>query len=422
MSHHLSKSGAQKFMLGFLFTCITMVLYCLSTPALQASTQRLPVTPPCTYQTPTMQGQNSYLSRGTRELERCTPKLNLMFLKTHKTAGSTVLNILLRFGQRNQLKFALPNSRNDFFYPAPFDRMQVKDYSPGACFNIVCNHMRFNVPEVEALLPQNAFFFTILRDPALVFESSFHYYKKVVPLTWRIQGEDKLSAFLNEPNRYFSQDGFNSYYLKNLQFFDLGYDNSLGPEDPAVDQAIQAVSERFQLVLISEHFEESLILLKDALCWQMDDLLFFKLNARRDASVSQLTPEQTAKARDWNGADWKLYRHFNTTLWAKVDAYGRKRMERDVRELRRRNTEMSAICIDGGMAVEEGDIRDQSMKPWQPLGESSILGYNLRTNIDQKYSELCRKMLTPEIQYLAELGVNLWITRLWGWVKDILSL
>ncbi|XP_076876735.1 galactosylceramide sulfotransferase isoform X2 [Brachyhypopomus gauderio] len=373
MSHHQHKLAAQRLTLGILFTCVTMILYCFSTPSLQASTQRLPRTAPCTHQALAIQKREiPQASKGLKEMKRCKPK--------------------------------------------------VKDFSPGACFNIICNHMRFNAAEVEVLLPHDAFFFTILRDPAMVFESSFHYYKKVVPLTWRIRQEDKLTAFLNEPNHYFATDGFNSFYLKNLQFFDLGYDNNLDPEDPTVERAIRAISERFQLILIAEHFEESLILLKDALCWETDDLLFFKLNARRGASVSQLTSELRAKAREWNSIDWKLYRHFNATLWAKVDAYGRKRMEKDVRELRRRNTEMSAICIDGGIAVEEGDIRDQSMRPWQPVGESSILGYNLRTNIDQQYRELCRKMLTPEIQYLSELGVNLWITRLWGWFKDFLSL
>ncbi|XP_072515474.1 galactosylceramide sulfotransferase [Salminus brasiliensis] len=414
MHQHTSRSGVQKLVLGFLFTCVTMVLYCFSTPGLQANTHRSSVAAPCTHPTPRTLEQTVS--------ERCMPKVNLMFLKTHKAASSTILNILFRFGQRNQLRFALPDSRNDFLYPAPFDRTQVKDYRPGACFNIVCNHMRFNEPEVKALLPDDAFFFTILRDPALVFESSFHYYNRVMPLTWRIRGEDKLSAFLNEPESYFTPDRFNSFYLRNLQLFDLGHDNTLEPEDVAMNEAIRAVSEHFQLVLMAEHFEESLILLKEALCWQMDDLLYFKLNARRGASVSQLTPELQAKARAWNGADWKLYRHFNATLWARVDAYGRKRMERDVRELRRRNMEMSAICIDGGTAVEEGDIRDESMKPWQPLGENSILGYNLRTDIDQEYIELCRKMLTPEIQYLTDLGVNLWLTRLWGWVKDIMAL
>ncbi|KAB5543331.1 hypothetical protein PHYPO_G00077800 [Pangasianodon hypophthalmus] len=378
MDHHLPRSGAHKLMLGFLFTCITMMLYCFSTPTFQANTPRFSVPAPCANKTPPWQKKNDFFS--TTEVEHCVPKVNLMFLKTHKAASSTILNILLRFGEKNGLKFALPNGRNDFSYPATFTRMHVKDYRPGACFNIICNHMRFNAPEVEALLPGDAFFFTILRDPALVFESSFHYYNRVVPLTWRIH------------------------------------------EDPIVDSAIRAIAERFQLVLIAEHFEESLILLKDALCWQMDDLLFFNMNTRRPTSVSQLTPELRAKAREWNGVDWKLYRYFNATLWAKVDAYGRKRMEKEVKELRQRNSEMAAICISGGMAVEAQDIRDQSMRPWQPVGESSILGYNMRSNIEQRYRELCRKMLTPEIQYLTDLGVNLWMTRLWGWFKAILTL
>ncbi|MGL4335256.1 MAG: hypothetical protein ACRCST_00075 [Turicibacter sp.] len=54
------------------------------------------------------------------------------------------------------------------------------------------------------------------------------------------------------------------------------------------------------------------------------------------------------------------------------------------------------------------------------MGKASILGYNLRADIDPQHQELCRKMLTPEIQYLTNLGVDLWITRLWGWFKDIL--
>lgn len=381
---------------------------------------RLPVPAPCANKTPPWQKKKSSIS--TSEVEHCVPKVNLMFLKTHKAASSTILNILLRYGEKNGLKFALPNGRNDFSYPTSFMRMHVKDYRPGECFNIICNHMRFNVPEVEALLPDNAFFFTILRDPALVFESSFHYYKRVVPLTWRIHSEDKLKDFLNDPQLYFDSTGINSFYLKNLHFFDFGFDNTLEPEDTGVDSAIRAIAERFQLVLIAEHFEESLILLKDALCWQMDDLLFFNMNTRRPTSVSHLTPELKAKAREWNGVDWKLYRYFNATLWAKVDAYGRKRMEKEVKELRQRNSEMAAICISGGTAVEDEDIRDQSMRPWQPVGESSILGYNMRSNIEQQYRELCRKMLTPEIQYLVDLGVNLWMTRLWGWFKDFLTL
>ncbi len=185
-----------------------------------------------------------------------------------------------------------------------------------------------------------------------------------------------------------------------------------------VQESIEYIEKRFQLVLISDHFEESLILLKDALCWQMDDLLFFKLNARNVMSVFPMSPELRTRAREWNGADWRLYRHFNATFWARVENYGRSHMEEQVRELRRRNAEMEAICIDGGGAVEAADITDGHMKPWQPIGKASILGYNLRSDIERQYEEVCRKMLTPEIQYLTDLGVNLWVTRLWGWFKD----
>ena len=77
-------------------------------------------------------------------------------MKTHKTASSTLLNILFRFGQKHELKFAFPNGRNDFHYPSYFARSLVQDYRPGACFNIICNHMRFHCKEVHGLVRAGA--------------------------------------------------------------------------------------------------------------------------------------------------------------------------------------------------------------------------------------------------------------------------
>lgn len=342
-------------------------------------------------------------------------------MKTHKTASSTFLNILFRFGEKHKLKFAFPDSRNDFFYPSFFQRSQVKDYKPGMCFNVICNHMRFNAPEVGKLLPLDTSYITILRDPAELFESSMHYFNKVVPFTWKIPGDDKLAEFLHNPNLYFDPEGYNSFYLKNLLFFDFGHDNTLNVDDPQVEKGIKLIDDRFHLVMLVEYFEESLILLKDALCWELDDLLFFKLNAREGSKVSKLSPELRAKALEWNAIDWKLYQHFNKTFWEKVNAYGRQRMADDVAELRRRNTKMASVCIEGGHAVAAASIQETAMKPWQPIGESSIMGYNVKMNVDKAHENLCRKMLMPEIQYLTELGVNLWITKLWGHVRDIIN-
>lgn len=278
--------------------------------------------------------------------------------------------------------------------------------------------MRFDRGEVAKLLPSDAAYVTILREPADLFESSFHYYHGVIPSLWRLRGVNKLAQFLQDPQRFYSPGAFNSFYLKNLLFFDFGLDNNLEEDDPQVMKAIDDLSKHFNLVLITEYFEESLILLKDMMCWTMEDILYFKLNMRKSSSVSRLSSDLKAKALRWNGADWKLYQHFNATFWARVEAFGRERMKEEVEELRRRNAEMKIICIEDGGAVEARNIHDKHLQPWQPIGESSILGYNLRKIIDPKFRMTCEKMLTPEIQYLSDLGVNLWVTRLWGWIKD----
>ncbi|XP_041095848.1 galactosylceramide sulfotransferase-like [Polyodon spathula] len=412
------KSICKGLILGTLLTSCMILLYSYVTPAVRLNVQEVPVPYSCAYRPA---HARSFPASNASQGGACTPKVDVMFMKTHKTASSTILNILFRFGEKHRLKFAFPESRNDFFYPSLFQRTQVKDYRPGMCFNIICNHMRFNEPEVRKLLPSDTVYFSILRHPADLFESSFHYFGGVVPLTWKISAEDKMTEFLRDPWHYYDPEGFNSFYLKNLLFFDFGYDNNLNPDDPRVDESIQAMEKRFLLVMLLEHIDESLILLKEALCWEMEDLLYFKLNARKDSMVSRLSLELRSQATDWNMIDWKLYRHFNATFWRKVEAYGRERMARDVEELQRRNAEMAAVCIEGGQPVEAGRIQELAMQPWQPIGEKSILGYNLKKNIDKKHRKLCRKMLTPEIQYLTDLGVNLWITKLWAHVRELLN-
>ncbi|XP_038145908.1 galactosylceramide sulfotransferase [Cyprinodon tularosa] len=414
------RSMYKRLILGTLLTGCMILLYCFSIQQISFNPPEVPVPYSCAHSPSNLYPKPATKSQNNSS-QQCSPKVDIMFMKTHKTASSTFLNILFRFGEKHRLQFAFPDSRNDFFYPSFFQRSQVKDYKPGMCFNIICNHMRFNAAEIEKLLPLDTTYITILRDPAELFESSFHYFGRLAPFTWKIPGDNKLKEFLLDPHSYFDLEGYNSFYLKNLLFFDFGQDNTLEPEDPRVEEGIRLISKRFHLVMLVEHFEESLILLKDALCWDMDDLLFFKLNARKGSTVSKLTPELRARALKWNAIDWKLYQHFNQTFWKRVDAYGRLRMAKDVAELRRRNKEMASICIEGGHAVDSSSIQETDMQPWQPIGEKSIMGYNLKKNVDKAHQKLCRKMLTPELQYLTELGVNLWITKLWGHVRDIIN-
>lgn len=81
------------------------------------------------------------------------PVTNVMFLKTHKTASSTVLNVLFRFAEAHNLSVALPaGTRFHLGYPWLFVARYVEGAGPDGGqrrFNIMCNHLRFNLPEVR---------------------------------------------------------------------------------------------------------------------------------------------------------------------------------------------------------------------------------------------------------------------------------
>lgn len=87
----------------------------------------------------------------TSQGKTCKPKTDIVFLKVHKSASSTVMNILFRFGETHNLTFAFPRGGGfQLYYPHHFLARFVQGFSPTSPrrFNILCHHMRFLQPEV----------------------------------------------------------------------------------------------------------------------------------------------------------------------------------------------------------------------------------------------------------------------------------
>nr|XP_006627381.2 PREDICTED: galactose-3-O-sulfotransferase 4-like isoform X1 [Lepisosteus oculatus] len=331
----------------------------------------------------------------------CRPHTHVMFLKTHKTASSTVLNMLYRFGEERGLRFALPLGYQ-FGYPLRFSAHRVKGYrGPGAVeFSIMGNHMRFNKKEVEKVMPPDTFYFSILRDPALLAESSYTYYKAVAPAFRRAKG---LADFIDDPWRHYDPRLRNNHYARNLLWFDFGlpHDANFTAELARAGEA--EVRRSFQLVLLAEHFDQSMVLLRHALCWPLDAVVSFSLNARQQRAGSSVRPalseKQRQKLREWNALDWHLYRAFNQTFWAQVERFGRERMDREVGALRSRREELAQLCLrDGGQPVEASRIQDKAIRPFQS-GLVKILGYELQPGLVNLTRDFCLRLVRPEIQY-----------------------
>nr|XP_003218400.1 PREDICTED: galactose-3-O-sulfotransferase 2 [Anolis carolinensis] len=331
----------------------------------------------------------------------CQPTTNVMFLKTHKTASSTILNILFRFSEKHNLTAALPNG-NGFHlgYPQLFRATFVEEFkSIGRNFNVMCNHLRFNAQEVRRVMPNDTFYFSILRDPATWLESSYVYYKDVTPA---FRNSKNVNDFLASPWSYYNLTEKNwNIYAKNQMWFDLGYDNNAVYDEYYVQSVIQDVEQNFHLMLIADYFDESMILLKDTLCWDLDDVVYFKLNARSQSTVQTMSPESKEKTKEWCTLDWELYKHFNNTFWIKIqERMDLKTLYKEVERLQKRQKELMEMCLSEETAVEGNKVKDKRLKPFQS-GTAKILGYNLKPDLVNETLTSCKKMIVPELQYMA---------------------
>ncbi|XP_076196695.1 galactose-3-O-sulfotransferase 2-like [Aptenodytes patagonicus] len=334
--------------------------------------------------------------------EMCEPKTDIVFLKVHKSASSTVMNVLFRFGETHNLTFAFPiGGGNQLFYPRHFLARFVQGFSPRSHqrFNILCHHMRFLQPEVQKVVSSSAVYFSILRNPVQLMESSFMYYKG----TSAFSRARSLEEFFSQPYHYYNPADSDSHYARNLMTFDFGFNPDGAVSAKRVQLMLKAIEASFDLLLISEYFDESMVLLKEMLCWDLDSVISFPLNIRDSSTKSPLSDTIVEKIKDWNRLDWEIYTHFNRTFWERIDQdIGRERMQQEVKALRKRQAELARTCLQGIGSVAPKDIKDSSLQPLQH-GKAKILGYNLKQGLDKETERMCRRLVTPELQYSSAL-------------------
>ncbi|XP_022363464.1 galactose-3-O-sulfotransferase 3 [Enhydra lutris kenyoni] len=332
--------------------------------------------------------------------------MTVAFLKTHKTAGTTVQNILFRFAERHNLTVALPHPscEHQFCYPRNFSVHFVHPATRPP--HVLASHLRFDRAELERLMPPGTVYVTILREPAAMFESLFSYYNQYCPAFRRVPNAS-LEAFLRAPEAYYRAGEHFAMFAHNTLAYDLGGDNERSPRDDAAYLAglIRQVEEVFSLVMIAEYFDESLVLLRRLLAWDLDDVLYAKLNARAASSRLAAIPAALARAaRAWNALDAGLYDHFNATFWRRVASAGRACVEREARELREARERLLRRCFGEEPVLRPAaQIRTKQLQPWQPSRKVDIMGYDLPSGGAGPATEACLKLAMPEVQYSSYL-------------------
>ena len=271
----------------------------------------------------------------------CSESRNFVFIKCMKCATETMGTILRRFGYVRDLSFVLPIKRNLYLgWPFPLEQTDVKPSSFG--YNILMEHSIYTPNVSNKFMPNNTKYISIIRSPWEHLKSAFNYFDLggVVGVPNRSYTNfleniefysNKYMSHESRINRMCIADGFR--ISKNLMSHCLGMPLGfpLGTKDISnntheIEEYIAKIDREFSLIMIADHFTESLVMLKRTMCWKFKDILYHYSNVGnyKSAETKDIRPEGRYLEihKNWSAADYLLFNHFNKTFWNKVKREG----------------------------------------------------------------------------------------------------
>jgi len=230
-------------------------------------------------------------------------------------------------------------------------------------------------------------YFTIMRDPVDLFES-----------LWVYAGMDTfyhtdLESFARAPKEgKLAQRAFKNLG-RNQMLWDLGLPANQMDNTTAVEEMINEVESKFDLVMIAERFDESMILLRDLLCWENEDMVNFKLNARKESKITSLSPEARELLQKYLAPDYKIYNHFVKRFEERILLYGDEKIKMEVETLKNKNLEMKNSCSMKAVANEK------------VTGENRLWGGEKVVAYETENNEIpeCRLYTLAEMKFIDQL-------------------
>ena len=232
--------------------------------------------------------------------------------------------MFLRYGDSHNLNIVLPRTTemNLFVYlgfEGTIDKNRVMQIPENETFQILCNHAIYNKKIFDEIMGPNTVKIGILREPVSQWTSAAIFYGFTEYLR-ELLGEyldeyQLLSAFLEDPDIY--QD---CPHTHNSMFEDLGLHSSDFENQTAIEKYLRFLDDDLALVMLMEYFDESLVLMRRMLCWDIKDILYVPLNKNPEKARMQanLTSKDKRSLAQYNYPDFQLYIHFKEKFFKKI--------------------------------------------------------------------------------------------------------
>ncbi|XP_069171309.1 galactosylceramide sulfotransferase [Procambarus clarkii] len=272
---------------------------------------------------------------------RCLPRQDLMFLKTHKCASTTVQRIFLRYGKRHELTWVLPQTGNYLGSPVPFKAAMIPRslQTPDGKYNMMVVHTRFNLEALSKVMREDALWVTIVREPLNAFESLWDFFE--LQKFYKMP----LEKFARQPYSSVARNRKLNVFGIHQMFFDMGYTTVEDYKPGELAQTLKRLDDAFDLVMVAERFDESLVLLKNLMCWETEDITYLTINHRDKIRKTNISEETRENLQRLNHADVQLYDFFYQIFERKVEEFGKKKMNHELQELRAANKRLEKACV-----------------------------------------------------------------------------
>ena len=138
-----------------------------------------------------------------------------------------------------------------------------------------------------------------------------------------------IEEFFNLSHRIDPRLVSNKWFsLKHVLFQSFGL--NIDANQTMIENKIQEIEDNFDLVMITEEFETSIILLKELLNWSYDDLKSLDLNTRMKDSKQFVSNDTRSKMKVWLSDDYQLYNHFKKKFQNMKIQFGLDRLQNEL--------------------------------------------------------------------------------------------
>ena len=154
-------------------------------------------------------------------------------------------------------------------------------------YDVLCSHIIFNKTLLKPFFPDDTVYIAILREPFSQFKSGFVYYVdawKQAELMEIVKEfpDDPINGFLSDFRKFSLSPTITK--INNRMSVDLGFpldDFEKSKRNVTkINNFIKDVESKFHLVLISDMFDESLVLLRRLMNWTTKEIIYFYRNKK----------------------------------------------------------------------------------------------------------------------------------------------